>query len=43
MGRHQVERIRHETRRRTLNVETAVKLTPMGSFVAGPGLAYRTP
>ncbi len=28
MARHQVERIRHETRRRTLTVETAAKLTP---------------
>ena len=28
MVRHQVERIRHETRRRTLIVETAVNLTP---------------
>ena len=28
MVRHKVERIRHETRRRTLTVETAVKLTP---------------
>ena len=28
MVQHQVERIRHETRRRTLTVETAVKLTP---------------
>ena len=28
MARHQVERIRHETRRHTLTVETAAKLTP---------------
>ena len=28
MARHQIERIRHETRRRTLTVETAAKLTP---------------
>ena len=28
MVRHQIERIRHETRRRTLTVQTVVKLTP---------------
>ena len=28
MGSHQIKRIRHDTRRRTLTVETAVKLTP---------------
>ena len=28
MARHQIERVRHDTRRRTLTVETVTKLTP---------------